>query len=126
MSARLLFALHAKERGLPIKTEILPDVPQWMVGDSTRIRQIIINLLGNAYKFTERGAVTLRAYLREDKGQDGVLVQFEVQDTGIGITNEQRERLFQSFSQADSSVTVNMAVQAWVGHLSLFSTINGW
>ena len=101
----LLFALHAKERGLPIKTEILPDVPQWMVGDSTRIRQIIINLLGNAYKFTERGAVTLRAYLREDKGQDGVLVQFEVQDTGIGITNEQRECLFLSFSQADSSVT---------------------
>ena len=73
--------------------------------DLTRIRQIIINLLGNAYKFTERGAVTLRAYLREDKGQDGVLVQFEVQDTGIGITNEQRERLFLSFSQADSSVT---------------------
>ena len=101
----LLFALHAKERGLPIKTEILPDVPRWMVGDSTRIRQIIINLLGNAYKFTEHGAVTLRAYLRKDNGKDGVLVQFEVQDTGIGITNEQRERLFQSFSQADSSVT---------------------
>ncbi len=101
----LLFALHAKESGLPIKTDILPNVPQWIIGDSTRIRQIIINLLGNAYKFTERGAVTLRAYLREDKGQDGVLVQFEVQDTGIGITNEQRERLFLSFSQADSSVT---------------------
>ena len=101
----LLFALHAKERGLPIKTDILPDVPQWMVGDSTRIRQIIINLLGNAYKFTERGAVTLRVYLKKDNGQDGVLVQFEVQDTGIGITNEQRERLFLSFSQADSSVT---------------------
>jgi signal transduction histidine kinase/AmiR/NasT family two-component response regulator len=101
----LLFALHAKERGLPIKTDIFPDVPQWMVGDSTRIRQIIINLLGNAYKFTERGAVTLRVYVKQDNGQDGVLVQFEVQDTGIGITNEQRERLFLSFSQADSSVT---------------------
>ena len=65
----LLFALHAKERGLPIKTEILPDVPRWMVGDSTRIRQIIINLLGNAYKFTEHGAVTLRVYLRKDNGK---------------------------------------------------------
>ncbi|MCB1660676.1 MAG: hybrid sensor histidine kinase/response regulator, partial [Pseudomonadales bacterium] len=87
----LLFALPAKERGLPIKTEIMPDVPCWMVGDPTRIRQVLINMLGNAYKFTERGAVTLRAYLREDKGADGVFVQFEVQDTGIGITMEQRE-----------------------------------
>ena len=101
----LLFALPAKERGLPIKTEIMPNVPCWMVGDPTRIRQVIINMLGNAYKFTERGAVTLRAYLREDRGAEGVFVQFEVQDTGIGITTEQRERLFQSFSQADSSVT---------------------
>lgn len=101
----LLFALPAKERGLPIKTEIMPNVPNWMVGDPTRVRQVIINMLGNAYKFTERGAVTLRAYLREDKGKDGVFIQFEVQDTGIGITTEQRERLFQSFSQADSSVT---------------------
>lgn len=101
----LLFALPAKERGLPIKTDIMPSVPCWMVGDPTRIRQVIINMLGNAYKFTERGAVTLRAYLREDKGSEGVLIQFEIQDTGIGITTEQRERLFQSFSQADSSVT---------------------
>jgi CheY-like chemotaxis protein len=76
-----------------------------MVGDPTRVRQVIINMLGNAYKFTERGAVTLRAYLREDQGSDGVFIQFEIQDTGIGITTEQRERLFQSFSQADSSVT---------------------
>ena len=100
-----LFVLPAKERGLPIKTEIMPNVPCWMVGDPTRVRQVIINMLGNAYKFTERGTVTLRAYLRENKGADGVFIQFEVQDTGIGITTEQRERLFQSFSQADSSVT---------------------
>jgi signal transduction histidine kinase/CheY-like chemotaxis protein len=100
-----LFALHAQERGLPLKTEVLTK-SRWMTGDSTRIRQIIINLLGNAYKFTEHGAVTLRVYLREDKASpDGIFVQFEVQDTGIGITNEQRERLFQSFSQADSSIT---------------------
>jgi signal transduction histidine kinase len=69
----LLFALPAKERGLPIKTEIMPNVPCWMVGDSTRVRQMIINMLGNAYKFTERGAVTLRAYLREDKGKTAYL-----------------------------------------------------
>ena len=100
-----LFVLPAKERGLPIKTEIMSNVPCWMVGDPTRVRQVIINMLGNAYKFTERGTVTLRAYLRENKGADGVFIQFEVQDTGIGITTEQRERLFQSFSQADSSVT---------------------
>jgi len=100
-----LFALHAQERGLPLKTEI--HIKQrWLMGDSTRIRQIIINLLGNAYKFTEHGAVTLRVYEREDKPlTDGLWIQFEVQDTGIGITNEQRERLFQSFSQADSSIT---------------------
>lgn len=100
-----LFAVTAKERNLPIHTEINPNVPQWMVGDSTRIRQVIINMLGNAYKFTEQGSVTLRAYLREDKGKEGASIQFEVEDTGIGITTEQRERLFQSFSQADSSVT---------------------
>lgn len=100
-----LFAVSAKERELPIYTQIASDVPQWMVGDPTRIRQVIINMLGNAYKFTERGAVTLRAKLREDKGKEGVYILFEVEDTGIGITSEQRERLFQSFSQADSSVT---------------------
>jgi len=100
-----LFAVSAKERELPIYTQIAGDVPQWMVGDPTRIRQVIINMLGNAYKFTERGAVTLRAKLREDKGKEGVYILFEVEDTGIGITSEQRERLFQSFSQADSSVT---------------------
>ncbi len=101
-----LFALHAQERGLPLKTEVLIK-SRWMKGDSTRIRQIIINLLGNAYKFTEHGAVTLRVYQRDDKDapQGCTFVQFEVQDTGIGITNEQRERLFQSFSQADSSIT---------------------
>ncbi|WP_170106837.1 hybrid sensor histidine kinase/response regulator [Agitococcus lubricus] len=100
-----LFALHAQERGVPIRTDISPLLPRWLIGDSTRIRQIIINLLGNAYKFTERGTVTLRASLREDRKEAGIFVQFEVQDTGIGITNEQRERLFQSFSQADSSIT---------------------
>jgi len=62
-------------------------------------------MLGNAYKFTEKGSVTLRAKLREDKGKDGIYILFEVEDTGTGITSEQRERLFQSFSQADSSVT---------------------
>lgn len=100
-----LFAVPAKERGLPIYTQIKEDVPQWLIGDPTRIRQVIINMLGNAYKFTERGSVNLRAKLREDKGKEGIWLQFEVEDTGIGISLEQRERLFQSFSQADSSVT---------------------
>jgi len=79
-------------------------VPLWLCGDATRLRQALLNFAGNAVKFTRQGTVTLRARLLED-GRDGLLVRFEVADTGIGITPEIMPRLFQAFEQADASTT---------------------
>lgn len=80
------------------------DVPQWLNGDQTRLTQMLVNYLGNAFKFTERGCITLRGYLLEETASD-YLLRFEVNDTGIGMTVEQTERLFESFEQADNSTT---------------------
>ena len=79
-------------------------VPVWLRGDVLRIRQALLNFAGNAVKFTERGGVTLRAELLDDRG-DRLRVRFSVEDTGIGMTDEVRERIFEEFEQADSSTT---------------------
>ena len=79
-------------------------VPPWLRGDSTRLRQALLNYAGNAVKFTERGAITLRARLLTETPA-GLTVRFEVQDSGIGITPEQQSRLFGAFEQADASTT---------------------
>ncbi|MBS1144954.1 MAG: multi-sensor hybrid histidine kinase [Proteobacteria bacterium] len=80
-------------------------VPLWLRGDALRLRQCLLNLAGNAVKFTNAGGITLRAKLLSD-GPDGTLqVRFEVEDTGIGVTPEQKARLFQVFQQADASTT---------------------
>jgi CheY-like chemotaxis protein/HPt (histidine-containing phosphotransfer) domain-containing protein len=84
-------------------------VPTALSGDAGRVRQILVNLLGNAVKFTEEGEVVLRVSLDGEKGYAGgdevAVVRFEVKDSGIGMTEEQRSRLFRSFSQADASTT---------------------
>ncbi len=80
------------------------DVPLWLNGDPTRLRQALLNYASNAVKFTERGSILLRAKLLEDSG-DALLVRFEVSDTGIGIAPENMTRLFHSFEQADASTT---------------------
>ncbi len=79
-------------------------VPQWLRGDPTRLRQALLNYAGNAIKFTERGKISLRAKMLEDRG-DELLLRFEVQDTGIGIEPEKLPNLFQAFEQADTSTT---------------------
>lgn len=79
-------------------------MPTELRGDPSRLRQILINLVGNAVKFTEAGEVVVRAELQEED-VDSATIRFEVSDTGIGITPEHRERLFESFSQADTSTT---------------------
>ncbi|MBL8492264.1 MAG: response regulator, partial [Rhodocyclaceae bacterium] len=79
-------------------------VPDWLRGDPTRLRQALLNYAGNAVKFTEKGSVTLRATLIRETG-DGLIVRFEVADTGIGIAPEALPRLFRSFEQADASTT---------------------
>jgi PAS domain S-box-containing protein len=80
------------------------DVPQSLCGDPTRLSQALVNFLGNAAKFTERGSITLAGHVLEDT-EAGYLVRFEVSDTGIGIPAEQQDRLFEAFEQADKSTT---------------------
>ncbi|MBK6675801.1 MAG: hypothetical protein IPG52_02710 [Rhodocyclaceae bacterium] len=92
---------RAKGLRLAIDTDHLP---KWLRGDPTRLRQALLNYAGNAVKFTERGAIRVRASMLSEDG-NGYLIRFEVVDTGIGLNAEQAQRLFQSFEQADASTT---------------------
>jgi signal transduction histidine kinase/ActR/RegA family two-component response regulator len=93
----------AREKGLTVEVDS-DSVPVWLHGDAPRLRQALLNFAGNAVKFTEKGRIVLSALLIKDEG-DSLLVRFAVQDTGIGITPEAKQRLFQSFEQADVSTT---------------------
>jgi PAS domain S-box-containing protein len=99
-----LLAERAHKKGLELLHVMADDVPRHVVGDPTRMRQVLTNLLGNAIKFTQRGEVMVRVKLVRPLGPD-MLVRFEVTDTGIGIKPEAISQLFQSFTQADSSTT---------------------
>ena len=98
-AVRSMMSDRAREKGLAFVASIAPDLPRFVVGDPTRLRQVLINLLGNAVKFTEHGSVELRIVQ-----EDGRLV-FSVRDSGIGMDADTLARLFNPFSQADSSVT---------------------
>jgi signal transduction histidine kinase/CheY-like chemotaxis protein len=100
----VLLAERAESKRLELACLVYHDVPTVLRGDPGRLRQILMNLVGNAIKFTDQGEVIMRARLAE-AGTDTVLVRFEVSDTGSGIAPEARARLFRSFSQADSSTT---------------------
>ena len=102
--AAALLAERAQSKGLEMACIIDPAIPETLGGDPGRLRQVVTNLLGNAIKFTPAGEVVLRAFLVEDGPADAT-IRIEVTDTGIGIAPDARERLFQSFSQADSSTT---------------------
>jgi signal transduction histidine kinase/ActR/RegA family two-component response regulator len=100
-----LEAEHARARGLELIARVHPDVPLQMHGDPGRLRQVLVNLVSNAVKFTERGGqVFVRARLLTETPESSV-VRIEVQDTGIGIQADVRSRLFQPFSQADGSTS---------------------
>ena len=99
-----LLAVRAREKHLELTVDVLPDVPQMVRGDPTRVRQVLMNLIGNAIKFTDQGEVDVSAsVVRRDAG--GATVQFRVRDTGIGISPEQLGTIFQEFTQADASMT---------------------
>jgi two-component system sensor histidine kinase/response regulator len=100
----VLIREKAEAKGLELLFDVAPDVPQDLVGDPLRLGQILVNFANNAVKFTETGEVDIRVRLDGVEGEDAAL-RFEVRDTGIGLTQEQIGRLFQSFSQADSSTT---------------------
>ena len=97
-------AFRADEKGLELLCEIGPSVPEVVRGDSSRLRQIVINLVGNAIKFTQHGEVALKVRSESQGAREHVLY-FEVSDTGIGIAPENKESIFESFSQADNSTT---------------------
>ena len=99
-----LAGIRAAAKGLRIEHQIVREVPSWLSGDPTRLRQVLINLLGNSTKFTERGGLTLRVSLNHEVGEPGSLI-FALSDTGIGIPQEQLPKIFESFTQADSSTT---------------------
>jgi TMAO reductase system sensor TorS len=97
-----LFAGHAGQKGLKLSCDIAPTVPVALSGDPGRLRQILVNLVSNAVKFTEAGEVTIRVTTAV-QGPDESLLRFAVKDTGIGIPCEFRDQIFESFAQVDGS-----------------------
>ena len=98
-----LMRVRAEAKGVPFQVEFLTELPARIEGDPTRVRQVLINLVGNGIKFTEVGSVRLRTWLQDAPG--GGRIVFEVSDTGIGISGAERAQLFRPFRQADSSTT---------------------
>ena len=99
-----VLSVQAHQKKLELSCHVLPDTPDRLRGDPTRLRQILLNLVGNAVKFTAKGEVAVRVECEED-GDESVLLGFAVRDTGIGIPAEQQARIFQAFTQADGSMT---------------------
>jgi two-component system sensor histidine kinase/response regulator len=97
-------AILASQKHLELGLDIQPDVPDVLMGDPGRLRQVVANLLGNALKFTEQGEVVVRVE-RQTEDADEIMLHFSVQDTGIGIPREKHELIFQAFAQADGSTT---------------------
>ena len=103
-NAAKLLAIRASEKGIELACHIAPAVPEVLLGDAGRLRQVLLNVLGNAIKFTAAGEVVLRVTV-EHLAPRRVTLHFAVSDTGIGIPPEKQEQIFQAFTQADSSTT---------------------
>ena len=101
---RTLMDLRATERGVQLECYVAPDVPKRLVGDPYRLGQVLLNLVGNAVKFTEQGRVQISIALERSE-ESQVWIHFAVQDTGIGMDADQQQRLFKPFQQAENSTT---------------------
>ncbi len=99
-----IFTLKASTKGLSLVSDIADNVPAFVHGDPVRLRQVLTNLIENAIKFTPEGSVHVKVSFVEEDGSDS-LIRFEVTDTGIGLTPDEQQRLFDAFVQADSTTT---------------------
>jgi signal transduction histidine kinase/CheY-like chemotaxis protein/HPt (histidine-containing phosphotransfer) domain-containing protein len=99
-----MFSMRAQEKGLDLTSQVLPEIPDNLLGDPNRIQQVLINLIGNAIKFTEQGEVHLQVDV-ESHNENDIILHFSVTDTGIGIPPDKQEIIFTSFAQADGSTT---------------------
>jgi PAS domain S-box-containing protein len=97
-------APRAHQKGLELAYHVAPDTPHALMGDPARLRQVIVNLVGNAVKFTEAGEVVLRV-ATEGRGDGPIVLHFTVSDTGVGISPAQQSKIFEAFTQADASTT---------------------
>src|SRR5205085_213918 len=99
-------AVRAHTKGLELVYDVQPEVPDALVGDAGRLRQVLLNLVGNAIKFTDEGEVVVRVEAADGPAPEGEIgLRFTVRDTGIGIPPEQQERIFRAFEQEDTSTT---------------------
>jgi signal transduction histidine kinase/DNA-binding response OmpR family regulator len=97
-------SMRAVQKGLELACHILPNVPDALIGDPTRLRQVLVNLVGNALKFTAKGEIVVRVE-KESETESEVVVHFSVRDTGVGIAKENQAAIFGAFTQADNSIT---------------------
>jgi len=104
LEAARVLAVSAHKKGLELIADVRPEVPQRVVGDPTRLRQVIINLIGNAIKFTEQGEIALEVTV-EQLTEGSIFLRFSVRDTGIGVPPDKQQAIFEAFSQADVSTT---------------------
>jgi signal transduction histidine kinase/CheY-like chemotaxis protein len=104
VDALKLLAVRANKKGLELLCDIQPDVPESLIGDPGRVRQIIINLVGNAIKFTSQGSIIVRVR-HESRDREQVILHFSVADQGIGIAADKLQAIFEPFEQADNSTT---------------------
>ena len=95
---------RAQQKGIELRWRIRPEVPERVVGDATRLRQVLVNLVGNAIKFTERGEVVVQVETQK-QSKERVVLHFRVKDSGIGIPKDKQGMIFEAFTQADSSTT---------------------
>jgi len=99
-----IMRFRARQKGLQLTGQLGLDIPPLLIGDPTRLRQVLINLVGNAIKFTEQGEISVDVQ-QEDSQEGQVELHFRVRDSGVGIPREQQSLIFEPFTQADSSTT---------------------